>query len=61
MTLITPAEFERRMKEIKEIAEIQDDEEYGHMQADALLVETLNSMGYEAGTEVFRKMGKRYG
>ena len=56
MDLITPAEFERKMKEVAEIKDAED----RHRKADAILVETLNSMGYQAGTEIFKKMGKWY-
>lgn len=49
---ILPAEFERTMKEIADIKDIEE----RHLQADALMVKTLESLGYEAGAKVFDDM-----
>lgn len=51
MNLITAAEFERKMKAIAEDPEL--DAEDKHIQADSLLCETLNSLGYSAGIFIF--------
>lgn len=56
MNLIMPAEFEKRMKEIEAMGDIED----RHLEADKLLVQTLNSMGYQAGTKIFEEMRKWY-
>lgn len=57
MNLITAAEFEREMKKI---AEIKNDDEGRHEKADDLLCKALESLGYEAGVEIYRKIGKWY-
>lgn len=56
MIMITAAEFERKMKKI---AEIEDDENR-HKKADDLLCKTLKSLGYEAGVEIYERIGKWY-
>ena len=52
-----PAEFEKRMKEI---AEIKHDDEGRHREADKLLCEVLDSLGYGAGVKIFEGIGKWY-
>lgn len=54
--MILAAEFERRMKEIAEMKDIED----RHIKADNLLCEVLESMGYSAGTKIFREMRRGY-
>ena len=54
--LILAGEFERRMKEIEKMGDIED----RHVEADNLLCEVLESMGYSAGTKIFREMRKWY-
>jgi len=56
MDIVTPAEFERRMKDILLI----DDFEDRHREADKLLSKTLDSLGYGAGAALFDKMVKWY-
>lgn len=56
MDMILAGEFERRMKEIQEIGDIED----RHREADKLLCEVLDSMGYSAGTKIFKEMRKWY-
>ena len=55
--MITPAEFEQRMKELRE--DIEDIEER-HIKADELLCETLKSLGYDAGVKLFERTRKWY-
>ena len=57
MTVISPTEFERRMREIDETS---SNEEEAHIRADDLLCETLRQLGYEKGVEIFENMGKWY-
>lgn len=61
MNLITAAQFEREMKDIKNISVTTGDDEYGHRQADELLCKTLKSLGYEAGVKIYEGMTKWYG
>ena len=49
---ILPAEFEREMRRVSAIPDVKE----RHMAADKLMAETLNSLGYEAGTKVFENM-----
>lgn len=56
MNLIMPAEFEKKMKEVESIGDIED----RHREADKLLCEVLESLGYAAGTKVFKEMRKWY-
>lgn len=56
MNIVTPADFEDRMKEIAN----RKDTEGRHVDADKLLCEVLNSLGYEAGVEIYEKIGKWY-
>ena len=49
---ILPAEFEREMRKVSAIPDVKE----RHMAADKLMAETLNSLGYEAGTKVFESM-----
>ena len=53
--IMTPDEFEARMKEAAE-----EDGETGHRLADELMAKLLTSLGYGKGVEVFEKMGKWY-
>ena len=54
--MILPAEFERKMKEIADIQDI----ELRHLLADETMEQTLESLGYGAGTKVFDEMDKWY-
>lgn len=56
--LITPREFEERMKAIEADTELY--EETRHEAADELMVKVLNSLGYSAGTKIFDEMEKWY-
>lgn len=58
---ITPEEFERRMKEIREIYyDNMGDWEVAHRFADDLMTEVLNSLGYSEGVLVNNSMAKWY-
>lgn len=57
---ITPEEFARRMREIDEMQERFRDAENRHIEADELLTQTLRSLGYAEGCDVFDNMGKWY-
>lgn len=57
MTLVTAADFEKKMKEI---AEIKYDDEGRHKKADDLLCKVLKSLGYEKGVEIYESIGKWY-
>lgn len=52
--MITPAEFERRMAEISEWN--KNDPEKSHIDADDLMCEVLDHLGYSAGVAIFKKM-----
>jgi len=56
MNMIMPADFEKRMKEIAEIDDIPE----RHVEADKLLIEVLDSLGYSAGTEIYKNMKRWY-
>ena len=56
--MIMPAEFERQMKELKELA--KSDPEGAHFKADELMCDTLESLGYAAGVNLFKNMGRWY-
>lgn len=62
--MITPAEFEDKMREIKEAVDRQDhvtyDEESGHIAADDLMCAVLRDLGYVKGVEIFERMPKWY-
>ena len=67
MTLVTAAEFERRMKEIADRKPVNASTESGaaliastHEDADDLMCEVLKSMGYDAGVKIFEGMNKYY-
>ena len=55
-TPITPDEFRRRMKEIKE----NGDQEEAHIEADQLMCSLLDTLGYGRGVATFRGMYKWY-
>ena len=58
---ITPEEFERRMKEIREIYYYNmGDWEIAHRFADDLMIEVLKSLGYSEGVLVNNSMEKWY-
>lgn len=54
--MITPAEFERMMKELAR----SNDPEYSHGEADDLMCEVLEQLGYGAGVKVFDNMVRWY-
>lgn len=56
MNFIFPAEFEKRMKEVESIGDIED----RHKEADKLICEVLKSHGYDAGVKIFEEMRKWY-
>ena len=52
--MITPAEFEDRMKKISS----EEDEVNRYQEAMLLMCDTLRCNGYEAGLNVFKEMTK---
>lgn len=56
--LITPREFEERMATIANDKSL--DTEDRHREGDELMIKTLNSLGFSAGTKIFDEMGKWY-
>lgn len=54
--MITPAEFEDRMKEISVNKYIEDK----HIDADKLMCKVLKDLGYVKGVEIFERMEKWY-
>ena len=52
MIMITPREFENRMKAIADIKDL----ERRHVEADDLMCEVLDQQSYAAGVEIFKKM-----
>ena len=53
--IIKPAEFAERMREASECGS-----EEGHLLADRLMLETLRSLGYGEGCDVFEAMDRWY-
>ena len=53
---IKPEEFLKEMTEISK----DPDHEYRHIEADKLMTQILEALGYNAGVEVFRNMSKCY-
>ena len=65
MEVITPEEFARLMKELDREGKYDYSNEYIdpealHIRMDDLLMETLRSLGYDEGVEIFDKAPKRY-
>lgn len=61
--VITPEEFKARMERIAEKLHAREDyydQECAHEEADALMCEVLEQLGYSAGIEVFDFMPKWY-
>ena len=54
---MTPEEFAAKMQALKD-RKGDTFEEDKHADADALLVECLNSLGYEIGTEIYESLDK---
>ena len=57
---MTHEEFESRMKKIEEKINHDYDYEITHVEADALLIEALDDLGYGAGCKIFENMPKWY-
>lgn len=55
--MITPAEFEDKMKEISESG---DEIDTNHIAADDLMCNVLKDLGYTKGVEIFERMPKWY-
>jgi hypothetical protein len=55
---MTPQEFAEKMREFKKLS--NDDEETAHSQADALMCQVLEEVGYKKGVTSFRVMHKWY-
>ena len=61
--MITPAEFEDKMKDIEYRLENRVDgyyEEDAHIDADAVMCKVLKDLGYTKGVEIFERMPKWY-
>ena len=59
--MIYPAEFERKMQEYKDKSDAEHyDFEEAHINADALMCNVLEQLGYHAGIKIFYEMGKWY-
>lgn len=61
--MITPAEFEDRMREISTKvtdAFVDYHEEEAHIDADELMCNVLKDLGYTKGVEIFEQMPKWY-
>lgn len=56
MVMITPAEFEDKMKTISS----NSDMDLAHRAADELLCDALCDLGYESGVKIFKEMNKWY-
>ena len=53
---MTPEEFKKAMQKIDD----RGDKEYGHMEADELMCDLLEELGYGEGVDIFRQMSKWY-
>lgn len=61
--VITPEEFKARMERIAEKLYAREDyfdQEMAHVEADGLMCEVLEQLGYSAGIDVFDSMPKWY-
>ena len=56
MTPMTPEEFEKKMKECFDSRDV----EMNHADADDLMCELLENLGYEAGVKIFNSHAKWY-
>lgn len=54
--IMSPEEFKKKMKEYSKSPFISD----AHMDADALMMNVLESLGYGEGVEIFDSMEKWY-
>lgn len=54
--VMSPDEFKAQMAEYSR----SDDEEYRHIDADALMCKVLAELGYKDGIRIFRAMDKWY-
>lgn len=57
---MSPEQFKIRMKQIADWQERHRDEEISHKEADELLCEALQSLGYGDGVEIFEDLPKWY-
>ena len=55
---MTKEEFAQKMRKIQ--TELEDDNEAAHVNADELLCECLESLGYIEGVKIFKELGKWY-
>ena len=55
-TMVTAEEFKDKMKMISE----RDDEEVRHIEADDLMCDFLEKLGYGEGVKIFKEMRKWY-
>lgn len=61
--MITPAEFEDKMKDMEYRLKNRVEgyyEEEAHIDADNLMCKVLKDLGYEKGVEIFERMPKWY-
>lgn len=59
---MTPESFETKMKETYDKYNMKDGNagEEGHMEMDAILVETLRSLGYDKGCDIYESVSMWY-
>ena len=58
--MVYPKAFEEIMQGIVDRYKADNDIEQAHILADKLMCETLESLGYSTGVEVFRELPKWY-
>lgn len=54
----TPEEFEKQMKQIKDM--VGDDEQAAHEEMDSLMEKVLVELGYQDGVAIFKDQDKLY-
>ena len=59
---MTPEEFEEKMKKTYDKHHMEEGHagEEGHMEMDAILVETLRSLGYDKGCDIYDSVSMWY-
>lgn len=55
---MTPEEFSKKMQEIKD--QLEDDEEVVHVKMDCLMCTVLEELGYGEGINIFEQTSKWY-
>ncbi len=60
LNVMTPEEFEKKMKEISENEYYKNNLQYWHEEADEQLCNLLRSLGYGKGVDLFEQHNKWY-